>query len=182
MLKWKLPTLLSILTLGIITSGLIAYGAWGSRAAAPQALDAWDLLDLAEVHEEGGEEDWRAVKTFPLELRAAATDFTIEGFVVPVVAQGYIQQFMLVEAPENCPFCGNGSYGPVLEVVTKRPIPDMPEFSEVLVTGTLEFNEATDTFQMFRLVDAELLEMREVQLDFSLPGGGAEAEASGQGG
>ena len=147
MSRLKRLTQLSILTLAITTN-----------AHALDDQDGWSLLRLAEIHEEGLDEDWRAVKHFPPELRAAADEFEVDGFVVPVLPEPYLKQFLLVEQPDNCPFCGNGGYGPVIEVEMKRPLPDLPEFTRGVISGTLEFNEDPETFQMFRLVDAVLID------------------------
>ncbi|MBM7067735.1 hypothetical protein [Actibacterium sp. 188UL27-1] len=147
MLRLKRLTQLLILTLVTATS-----------AAALEDPDAWSLLRLAEIREEGLDEDWRAIKHFPDELRAAADAFEVDGFVVPILPEPYLKQFLLVEQPDNCPFCGNSGYGPVIEVEMKRPLPDLPEFTRVIISGRLELNEDPETFQMFRLVDAVLID------------------------
>ena len=141
MSRWKPLALLSILTLGITT-----------EVNADEA--AWALLTSVEIVEEGDDANWRAVKTFPDPLRAAAEDFTITGYVVPVLAEPYIQTFMLVSDPADCPFCGSNGYGPVLEVHLKRPIGDLVEFTEMTVRGQRELIEDPETYQAFRLIEA----------------------------
>ncbi len=134
----------SILTLAITTS-----------LAAPAAAEtSWDLLSKIEITEVITATTFEAHKTYPEELKAQANSFEITGYFVPVLPQGYQSQFLLVPAPEDCPFCGFGGYGPTLEVHVKRPLPDLPEFSELTVSGRLEFEESTDTYQAVRLVDA----------------------------
>lgn len=123
-----------------------------TRLSDPWA--AWDLLRLAEVSEEGEGANWRAVKVIPDALRAQAADFTVSGYLVPIVPEAELTTFLLVEAPENCPFCGNGGYGPVLEVTMAAPLPDLPEFTEITLRGTLTFNMDPYTFQLYRLEDA----------------------------
>lgn len=118
---------------------------------------AWRLLNTAEFHEIIDGDNWRVEKTIPAPLRAAAEDFEITGFFVPVIAQGEITEFLLVEDPADCPFCGSGGYGPVLEVTSKRPMPDLAEFAEITLRGQLEFNESPETLQLFRLKDAILI-------------------------
>lgn len=130
-------------------------------AAATETADPeapWRLLNTAEFEEIINGDDWRVKKTIPPELRAAARDFQITGFFVPVLAQGEVTEFLLVEDPADCPFCGNGGYGPVLEVHAKRPMPDMGEFTEITLRGQLEFNMSPETLQLFRLKDAILLD------------------------
>lgn len=130
-------------------------------AAQPNAATAngWDLLGTAEVTETGEDETWRAVKTFPDALVAAADGFEIEGYLVPVVPEPYLSTFLLVPDPANCPFCGDGGYGPVLEVVMRTPLEDMAEGTQIALQGQLEFNRDPETFQMFRLVDAVRIDL-----------------------
>lgn len=131
-------------------------------AAAPFSAQsngtAWQLLNTAEFTEIIEGDNWRVEKTIPDALKAAAQDFEITGFFVPVLAQGEITEFLLVEDPADCPFCGSGGYGPVLEVTSKRPMPDLAEFAQITLRGTLEFNESPETLQLFRLKDAILVE------------------------
>lgn len=117
----------------------------------------WQLLGSVEIKEIITGDQWRVEKTFPPALKGAAKDFEIEGFFVPVLAEGEIRQFLLVEDPADCPFCGNGGYGPVLEVHTRRPVPDMPEFTVMTVKGQLEFVEDPETMQLFKLTEARIL-------------------------
>ena len=97
---------------------------------------------------------YAAIKTFPPALIARQDDFEITGFVVPITAEPFIQTFILVEDPANCPFCGGSGYGPVLEVQLKRPIGTLTEFTELTVEGRLELIEDPETFQSYRMVDA----------------------------
>ncbi|MCJ7872421.1 hypothetical protein [Phaeobacter sp. J2-8] len=129
------------------------FAAWANDPDA-----AWQLLNTAEFKEIITGDSWRVEKTIPDPLRAAAKDFEITGFFVPVIAQGEIREFLLVEDPADCPFCGNGGYGPVLEVMAKRALPDLTEFAEITLRGQLEFNESPETLQLFRLSDAVLVE------------------------
>ncbi|MEM8980181.1 MAG: hypothetical protein AAGD04_11905 [Pseudomonadota bacterium] len=141
------------LTLAITTSFLCFTATVDAQNVA---LDNWSLLELADVREVVEGDEWRAEKSFPDALRNAAQNFEIAGFYVPIEAQAYVQSFILVSDPLNCPFCGDSGYGPVLEVKTARPMPDIAEFAPISLVGTLEFIDDTDTFQMFRLVDARL--------------------------
>ena len=141
MSKWKQLALLSILTLGITTSAF----------ANP---DNWGLLSGVKISEEGEGLDWKAVKEFPASLQAATDGFTITGFAIPIVPEAYVETFLLVADPDDCPFCGSSGYGPVLEVHLKRPIGDLVEFAEITVRGTLELIDDPQTFQAYRLLDA----------------------------
>lgn len=125
--------------------------------ARAQDAEAWQLLNTAEFKEIIEGDNWRVEKTIPAPLKAAAKDFEITGFFVPVLAQGEITEFLLVEDPADCPFCGSGGYGPVLEVTSKRPMPDLAEFAKITLRGQLEFNESPETLQLFRLKDAILI-------------------------
>ncbi|MEL6608678.1 MAG: hypothetical protein AAFO58_02705 [Pseudomonadota bacterium] len=99
-------------------------------------------------------ENYHVAKDFP-ETLTDGQAYAIEGYVVPIEAQAYIQSFLLVEDPSSCPFCGSDpSMSPALEVMLKAPIPDLPEFTYVRVEGTLEFVNDPETFQLFRLVGA----------------------------
>jgi len=142
-LGWVLAPALALLTLP------------GTAAAADPAA-AWRLLDRAVAEPRVAGDRLLFDKTFPDDLRAAAEDFAVEGFFVPVLAEPYIETFLLVETPANCPFCGDGGYAPVLEVYLKTPMQDRAEFSLIAVTGRLEFVNDPETLQMFRLVDARL--------------------------
>lgn len=132
---------------------LLPLTAWAQDKEA-----AWRLLNSAEFEEIIDGQSWRVKKTIPDALRASAGDFQITGFFVPVLAQGEITEFLLVEDPADCPFCGNGGYGPVLEVHAKRPLPDMAEFAEITLRGQLEFNMSEETLQLYRLKDAILID------------------------
>ena len=128
-----------------------------SLLAAPlgaQEVQGWDLLAGAGVSEAGAGADLRLVKTFPPELVAAAEDFTISGYLVPVLAEPFIDSFLLVPDPADCPFCGNGGYGPSLEVDMKRALPDLPEGTYLALQGRLQLNHDSDSYDLFRLIDA----------------------------
>ncbi|MEM6896058.1 MAG: hypothetical protein AAF576_01685 [Pseudomonadota bacterium] len=150
MLKSKLKTLTLILTLGTATS--VAAELFDTDAA-------WNLLNTATVSERLKDGRWEAVKRFPDPLRDAAESFVVEGFVIPILPEPELSTFMMVQDPNNCPFCGTGSgYAPVLEVMLSHAIPSVPEFSRMRVTGELELIDDPDTYQMFRLVSARPLD------------------------
>ncbi|MGR3467256.1 MAG: hypothetical protein ACU0CI_05200 [Shimia sp.] len=114
----------------------------------------WNLLGDATFTETLKGDTYRVDKAFPAGLRDGQT-MTIEGYVVPIQAQAYITSFLLVQDPADCPYCGTGDgYAPTLEVLLSRAAPDIPEFSQVTVTGTLQFVTDTETWQLFRLTDA----------------------------
>ena len=150
MSKSKLKTL--ALTLTLVTTTEAAAESFDSDAA-------WNLLNTATVREKIENDRWEAIKVFPDALRAATRNFEVQGYVVPVLPEARMSQFILVQDPENCPFCGNGAgYGPVLEVMMDKPIPSVPEFSQLKVAGTLELIDDPETFQMFRLTGARTLD------------------------
>ena len=139
----------TILTLAITTSA----AAWAQ--ATPDSDAPWRLLAEVEIEEVIDGLDWRAEKTFPDALRAAAGQaFEIAGFFVPVTAEAYTRTFLLVQDPADCPFCGSGGYGPVVEVHMRHPLPDMPEFSPLSLRGDLILIDDPETFQLYRLEDA----------------------------
>jgi len=132
----------SILTLAILTSG----GA---------AADGWDLIGDIGFEETETDGEWRVVKTLPAGLEAALGEaFTITGYYVPIQAQAYVTNFLLVPDPADCPFCGSSGYGITLEVLASEPLPDMPEATEITVTGSLELVEDPHTYQAVRLTGA----------------------------
>jgi len=137
----KRLVLLSILTLVTTTEAI------GQDAG-------WELLSSVRISEEGSGLNWRAVKVFPEAVRAATDGFEITGYAIPIVPEAYVETFLLVADPADCPFCGNSGYGPVLEVHLKRPLGDLVEFDEITVTGQLELIDDPETFQAFRLLDA----------------------------
>lgn len=139
----------TILTLVITTSA----AAWAQEV--PDSDAPWRLLAEVEIKEVIDGLDWRAEKTFPDALVAAAEqEFEIGGFFIPVSAEAYIETFLLVQDPADCPFCGNGGYGPVVEVHMRHPLPDMPEFSPLSLRGDLVLIDDPETFQTYRLDDA----------------------------
>ena len=148
-----------ILTLVTLTS--VAAASWAfEEVTSPLSIaesPGWDLLTSVEIEEIGQDDTWSVRKTFPPELVAAAPDFRIEGYLVPIFAEPEISNFILVQDPQDCPFCGSSGYGPVLEVVMKRALPDMPQFTILALKGTLELVEDPATTQAYRLVDAQLI-------------------------
>ncbi len=128
-----------------------------SDASANPNANPWDLITAIEYTETESNGEWQVKKTFPPELRAMATAFEITGYYVPIEAQGYVTQFLLVPDPADCPFCGAGGYGPTLEVKMKRPMPDVAEASELTVRGTLNFDRSTETYRALFLTDGRLV-------------------------
>ena len=161
-----MKTLATILTLVITTSAAAAFEEvepTGFGAFYFEVSDAWALLESIEVAEEGYGEDWKAVKYFPPEVLAAAEDFEIAGYLVPVYAEAELKHLVLVPWPTNCPFCGTAGagYGPLIEVTLKRGITGVAEGSLLRVRGKLEFIESPDTLQAYKLVDAIHLDVPE---------------------
>lgn len=146
----KDPMRKPILTLATITSLLFA--------VAAQA-DGWRSLQQASFEEVETDQGWLVRKAFPDSLRDAAPDFEIEGFLVPAVPEPFLKTFLLVQTPLDCPFCGeSASPTSVLEVTLATPIQPREEFSRLRVAGRLEFIESTMTTQLFRLVDARVID------------------------
>lgn len=140
----------TILTLAITTSA----AAWAQEG--PDSDAPWRLLAAVEIEEVIDGLDWRAEKTFPDALLAAAEEeFEIDGFFIPISAEAYVETFLLVQDPADCPFCGSGGgYGPVVEVHMRHPLPDMPEFAQLSLRGDLVLIDDPETFQVYRLEDA----------------------------
>ncbi|GFE65825.1 hypothetical protein [Litoreibacter roseus] len=126
-----------------------------SATADEAGWAAWDLLRQIEVKEVETPTSWHAEKTFPEELLRSTENFRITGYYMPVQAQAYVTQFLLVEDPADCPFCGTGGYGPTLEVELVTPLPDMAPGTEITVAGTLDLVEDPETFQTVRLIAAQ---------------------------
>lgn len=139
-------------TLAINTS--LALPALGAGAGA---FDNWKLLETVEITEVINGDRWEAEKTFPDPLRAATEGFRIEGYYLPIEAQGYVSSFLLVRDPADCPFCGGGAYGPSLEVNMKRPIKDRAPYSRITLTGELQLIDDPETYMAYRLIDAAVL-------------------------
>lgn len=120
-----------------------------------RAESGWALLNdikIKEIEENG---IWRVEKDFPAQLVNHAGAFSIEGYYVPIQAQAYVTQFLLVEQPSDCPFCGDGGYAPTLEVHLTRPLPDIPEGTALRVSGRLFLMDDPETYQSARLLDAD---------------------------
>jgi len=129
----------------------------GAAAATPPAVDPWGLIAGVEYSEVINGDDWRVEKTLPAPLVAAAeAPFTVTGYYVPIEAQAYVTNYLLVPDPANCPFCGSSGIGVLLEVFAADPMPDLPEGTELTVTGTLELVDDPYTYQAVKLVDARL--------------------------
>lgn len=129
----------------------------GAGSAAADPFQNWQLLSSVKITETEQNNRWRAEKEFPPALIAASKDFEIEGFYVPIEAQAYVQSFLMVPDPADCPFCGSSGYGPSLEVTLRKKMPDIAEFSRITVRGQLKLIDDPDTYQSYRLVDALLL-------------------------
>ncbi|MEM8729102.1 MAG: hypothetical protein AAGF79_04215 [Pseudomonadota bacterium] len=121
---------------------------------AADPFENWTLLMGAELTETGTGADLHLVKTFPTALETAAPQFEIAGYLVPVLAEPFLDRFLLVPDPADCPYCGLGGYGPSLEVDMKRALPDLPEGAFLTLRGRLELNRDGDSFELYRLVDA----------------------------
>jgi hypothetical protein len=124
----------------------------------PASANPWALITAIEYKETETASSWAVEKTVPEDLRVMADSFEITGFYVPVEAQAYVSQFLLVPDPADCPFCGENGYGPTLEVQMIRPVPDMPEGAEVSVKGQLRFDESTETYRAVYLTEAVLID------------------------
>jgi hypothetical protein len=137
---------------------LVALTVWAASSAwAKTPFDSWKLLDGVTITEVVENNVWIAKKNFPAELVAAAEGFTIQGYYLPIDAQGYVSSFLLIRDPDECPFCGT-SYGPSLEVTLKRPLIDREPYSRITLTGALELIDDPETFMAYRLVDAAPLD------------------------
>ncbi|KMW57818.1 hypothetical protein AIOL_002786 [Candidatus Rhodobacter oscarellae] len=119
----------------------------------------WQVLQGVTITEELDGDIWQAKKSFSADVLAAAEsrNFDIAGFYVPIQAQAYIEFFLLVPDPADCPFCGNGGYGPSLEVTLKKPMKDMAEFSKLHIRGQLELIDDPTTYQAYRMIDAAVV-------------------------
>lgn len=127
-------------------------------AACPAAADPWDLITAIEYKETETATSWSVKKTIPKALKAMADDFEITGYYVPVEAQAFVRTFLLVPDPADCPFCGTNGYGPTLEVTMKRPMPDVPEATQITVHGRLNFDDSPETYRAVYLTGGALVD------------------------
>ncbi|MBV7392878.1 hypothetical protein [Mameliella sediminis] len=129
-------------------------------AACPASAepDPWDLIQSIEYEETETETTWSVAKIIPDDLRAMQDGFQITGYYVPVEAQAYVSTFLLVPDPADCPFCGQNGYGPSLEVMMKRPMPDVPEATKITVRGTLNFDDSSETYRAVFVTDGILVD------------------------
>ncbi|MEM6695075.1 MAG: hypothetical protein AAF626_10475 [Pseudomonadota bacterium] len=109
-----------------------------------------------DEREENGR--WVVEKTFPTELKDQRDAVSVTGYYVPVLAEAYVTQFILVPQPYACPFCGSDSYGLALEVHVAEPMPDLEEGTRIEVRGMIELVESGDTYQSIILTDAALVD------------------------
>jgi hypothetical protein len=128
-----------------------------AAALGDAPFDNWKLLNAVKVKEVVQNNVWVAVKEYPDALLAQTDPFTIEGFYLPIEAQGYVSTFLLIRDPAECPFCGDGGYGPSLEVTLKRPLKDKEPYSRIVLEGTLDLIDEPETFMAYRLLDAKVL-------------------------
>ena len=133
-------------------SAALAVAATATFANVDEA--PWLLLSEIEITETINGDMWSAQKTYPDAL-STTEPFTITGYYVPLMAQAYQSQILLVPDPADCPFCGTNEYGPTLEVHLSEPLPDMPQFTLLTVTGQLQKIEDPETWQAIRLVEAD---------------------------
>ncbi|KAA9005279.1 DUF3299 domain-containing protein [Histidinibacterium aquaticum] len=140
--RFSRTALWSILTLATLTS-------------APALAVGWEEIAGVGYTEVVEGDDWSVEKEYPEALAAAAgQEITISGFYVPIEAQAYVTNFLLVPDPADCPFCGSSGYGISLEVHAAEPMPDLPEATELTLTGTVELVDDPYTYQALRLVEA----------------------------
>lgn len=144
-MRCSIPTLATAINLALC----------GAVAANPAN---WQLLESISFEEVETDDKWMVIKDFPEALRTQSGPFTITGYYVPIEAQAYVTQFLIVPDPADCPFCGSNGYGISLEVRMAEPLPDMPEATEVTVSGRLELIDDTETYQFARLTDAVLVD------------------------
>ena len=133
----------------------------GDPAGAAQSAqgDPWALIGAVGHREEVTADSWAVHKTFPEGLRDGETGFVITGYYVPIEAQAYVTQFLIVPDPADCPFCGsNGGAGTALEVTTAKPMPDMPEATRITIEGTLHLDRSTETYRAAYLTEARLVD------------------------
>ena len=141
-------------------SGLLVFYLWNT-APSPVALGhqepAWELLASIQIEDTSDDILPHMIKTFPKPVRDAAEEFVIEGYLIRFVAEPYLQEFMIVPDPPECPFCGGAGYGPYLEVNTRQPLDDLPDYTKLSLIGQLEFIEDPTVYDAVKLVDAVLL-------------------------
>ena len=124
-------------------------------ATTTSAETGWEVLEGVEIKEVISGDDWLAEKTFSDQLLDLAGPIEITGYYLPFAAQPFVQDFLLIQDPAGCPFCGSGEAGTLaLEVSLKRPMSDIAEYSKIVVAGQLELIEDPLTFQAYRLIDA----------------------------
>jgi|GEM_PF-1050556 len=153
---WKFWTMTRTTTRTLAITTSLALGGFApltALALSPEAV--WNELAQGMAVEQP---DYTWEKDYPGSL-SDGMSMTVTGFIVPVQVQAYFDAFLLVDDPQNCPFCGNGEgYGPVLEVQLKRAIPETGEFAQITVEGTLEFVGDEYSSQLFRLKDARVVD------------------------
>ncbi|MEM6464860.1 MAG: hypothetical protein AAF724_23415, partial [Pseudomonadota bacterium] len=90
----------------------------------------WQLLASIETYDISDDIVPNMIKTFPPDLRAAADGFAIEGYLMRFAAEPYLQEFLLLPDPPECPYCGGAGYGPFLEVIMREPLDDLPNYTQ----------------------------------------------------
>lgn len=121
--------------------------------------EAWQLLASIEAIDTSDTILPNMIKTFPDDLRAAADDFQIEGYLIRFVAEPYLQDFIIIPDPPNCLYCGGAGYGPYLEVNMKAPLDDdIPDYTKLTLRGTLELIEDPSVYDNAKLIDAILID------------------------
>ena len=125
-------------------------------AAEPRGWEPIAAIGYEESEgvDAAGEPTWSVRKTYPPEIAGGAEGYVIAGHLVRVEPQARLTRFLLVPDPSTCPFCGDGGYGPTLEVTMRRPLPDLPEGTLLTLRGRLVLVDDPESYRAVELEDA----------------------------
>ncbi|MEM0976889.1 MAG: hypothetical protein AAGJ34_05090 [Pseudomonadota bacterium] len=149
-----------------IFGGIVGVGAafgltltfFGQRPAPLGHTTApWQLIASIEVRDTSDGIIPHMIKVFPDDVRDAAEDFVIEGYLMRFVAEPALSEFLILPDPPTCPFCGGSGYGPYLEVQMKEPLDDLPDYTKLRIRGQLELIDDPTVYDAVRLIKGELV-------------------------
>lgn len=112
----------------------------------------WQILNLYSIKSVGN----KYVINFPPEVKALENKIIeLPGYMVPIKAGKTHQEFLLSVLPvQQCAFCGQGDYPPMVLIVVQKPVYYTDK--AVIVKGKLVLNQLGTTAPEYSLINANI--------------------------